>query len=91
MTSTSVMSAGVEVQNFNYLRPGDFIPWSSHVVYVAAPANTDDDGEEGIDTLEAQPPVVGNELGRTRYSRRDKSYLLQRGQSGAKYRRWRTP
>ena len=91
-TAGDLMSASqaVDVDSFNYLRPGDFVAWGAHTFYVAAPSTVDESGEEGIDTLEAQPNVVGNELGRTRYGRRDKADLL-RIKSGVKWRRWVAP
>ena len=92
-TAGDLMSAGVEVDSFNYLRPGDFVPWSKHVFYVAqAPNLIDGDTDDGtiLSTLEAQPDQSGTELGRTRYSsnntKRSKLYLQN---AGAKWRRWR--
>ena len=93
-TASDLMSASqaVDVDSFNYLRPGDFVPWSKHVAYVArAPILTDGDTNNSttLFTLEAQPDSLGNELGRTRYSDiRDKGYLKR---VGAKWRRWNTP
>ena len=86
-TAGDLMSApeAVDVEEFSYLRPGDFVPWSSHVVYVAqAPTGIAD--TTILKTLEAQPDSLGSELGRTRYSSiRTKRALIE---AGAKWRRW---
>ena len=88
-TAGDLMSASqaVDVDSFNYLRPGDFVAWSKHTFYVAAtPIGTG--AATRVRTLEAQPDVVGTELGRTRYSWRNKSAL---DEVEAEWRRWGTP
>lgn len=86
-TAGGLMTQGLSVDNFDYLRQGDFVAWSAHTFYVwERPTGTG--ANIRVRTLEAQPDVVGTELGRTRFATRTKSFLVQQG---AKWRRWRVP